>query len=691
VLTKVAPTNTVTFDATNNTVSLDASTYAHIDPPANNGPSWWGDVVRQVDGYYGLFDRAADFLLGRYTTYMGMIRNSIPNSVLAGLANGIPSHGAASLAGVNGLTAGSDVTSQIVAHEASHTFGLKHTNVQLPGVTGSYGCYSLAYDPSTNWPYPTNYLQSGPATSPQYEIGFDVAAQAILPYASTFELMGYCIPGWTSPLRYKALITTLGGGAVTSPSVVHKPPQSAEVAAPPEPQEKEPVARTTAPSAFWLVSGTIQSGSVTFDPLFQLTVTGDTTTETGTYSLVVESSSGQALFTRLFTPTAPPSELPGSATAALPAFSQTLPVTANAAAIVLKDPNSIELGRITLGGSAPTVAVTSPAAGFAGSGTQPVSWTVSDAGKNNFYAMVLYSTDNGSTWSDIGNTHNANSLPVNFDALPGAAQARIEVIVSDGVNNGTGMSPVFTVPKKKPTIVAIDNPVNGSSQPAANPVYLMGHAYDPDDGVLSGAALAWTSNLQGALGAGSPLSVTLKPGNHTITLTATDSDGNSITATATVTIGGQAPTVGVAATALDTAPTTCESTVISAQTGASGAPLASVQVSLNGGATFTAIPLASLPYTFVAPGNGFFHIVARAYDTSGQSDAKDLTFLTQSTCQQFKCQVTQNFGVTVVDVQQMINEALGAIAGSDDVNADGVVNVVDLMIVVNAALNKGCA
>lgn len=39
----------------------------------------------------------------------------------------------------------------------------------------------------------------------------------------------------------------------------------------------------------------------------------------------------------------------------------------------------------------------------------------------------------------------------------------------------------------------------------------------------------------------------------------------------------------------------------------------------------------------------------------------------------------------------MINEALGVIAAGNDLNQDGVVNVVDLQIVINAALGFGCA
>jgi hypothetical protein len=38
----------------------------------------------------------------------------------------------------------------------------------------------------------------------------------------------------------------------------------------------------------------------------------------------------------------------------------------------------------------------------------------------------------------------------------------------------------------------------------------------------------------------------------------------------------------------------------------------------------------------------------------------------------------------------MINEALGAAAAANDLNGDGVVNVADIEIVINAALGRGC-
>ena len=54
------------------------------------------------------------------------------------------------------------------------------------------------------------------------------------------------------------------------------------------------------------------------------------------------------------------------------------------------------------------------------------------------------------------------------------------------------------------------------------------------------------------------------------------------------------------------------------------------------------------------------------------------------------CNVAQNATVTVTDMQDVINEALGVSKATDDLNHDGVVNLVDAQIVARAALGQGC-
>ena len=54
------------------------------------------------------------------------------------------------------------------------------------------------------------------------------------------------------------------------------------------------------------------------------------------------------------------------------------------------------------------------------------------------------------------------------------------------------------------------------------------------------------------------------------------------------------------------------------------------------------------------------------------------------------CDVTQQGLYTVIDVQALINEALGVSPANNDLNDDGVVNVADIQTVINAVLNLGC-
>jgi hypothetical protein len=55
------------------------------------------------------------------------------------------------------------------------------------------------------------------------------------------------------------------------------------------------------------------------------------------------------------------------------------------------------------------------------------------------------------------------------------------------------------------------------------------------------------------------------------------------------------------------------------------------------------------------------------------------------------CDVNQDTRIDILDVQQMINEALGKLAPGNDLNGDHVVNSVDVQIVLDAANNLGCS
>jgi len=54
------------------------------------------------------------------------------------------------------------------------------------------------------------------------------------------------------------------------------------------------------------------------------------------------------------------------------------------------------------------------------------------------------------------------------------------------------------------------------------------------------------------------------------------------------------------------------------------------------------------------------------------------------------CEITGHNSVTVSDVQAIVNQGLGSSKAANDINQDGVVNVVDIQIVINAVLYSSC-
>jgi leucyl aminopeptidase len=91
-----------------------------------------------------------------------------------------------------------------------------------------------------------------------------------------------------------------------------------------------------------------------------------------------------------------------------------------------------------------------------------------------------------------------------------------------------------------PPAVSITEPAAGATFGSKAKVTLAGTATDTEDGALDDR-LAWSSSLDGDLGTGATLSVTLSPGMHVITAKVTDSAGAATAATASIeiTVGGK--------------------------------------------------------------------------------------------------------------------------------------------------------
>jgi len=600
LIKKITPTASISTRTTNHIVRRDSSVYTDIS-------KWWRDTANDVNAFF------TSATTGQHLTYLGMVRPSITGTIL-GIAAGIPSN--AAIAKSTATDLGTDISKENVAHELYHTMAQKHTNTGSPSATTSPGCSGVAVDPSTTWPYADNTIQSGPKSKPQSEVGFDVAARKVLLPESTFDIMGYCIPQWIAPINYRGLLSNLNGVTTTV----------AATAA---------VASTVRTGTFWLVSGTIAGSSAALDPLFEFQATADDGAGSGTYRIDVSSSAGSVLFTRRFTPQIPVIEDRQGVSAPSASFAEWIPITAGAARITVFSDTGANLGSLQISGTKPVVTIQAPGGPVNWSGSQSIVWTVLDSDSTQHTSRVYYSVDNGTSWSEIGKVFGVNSLLVDFNDLPGAAgTARIMLSVSDGINSGTAVSPAFSVNLKSTIDVAILSPESGAAFPIGDPISIEGRAFDVDDGVLTGDSLQWESNLNGALGIGETLSASgLSAGQHTITLTATDKQGNKGVAFVPIAIAGGLPSVSLTVTPLDTLPTTCVQALINALPESSGVPLTTIEYSLNAGRTWTAIPIGRVPFTFIVPGSGFFHLIARTYDAAGQLAAADAKFFTDAVCQ----------------------------------------------------------
>jgi PKD repeat protein len=106
---------------------------------------------------------------------------------------------------------------------------------------------------------------------------------------------------------------------------------------------------------------------------------------------------------------------------------------------------------------------------------------------------------------------------------------------SMAATGATSVTVSVNAPNNQPPMATISAPASMQTVFEGTPVVFSGTGSDPEDGPLSGMALSWTSSRDGALGTGSPLSIsTLTAGDHTITLIARDSGGNTGTATVLV-------------------------------------------------------------------------------------------------------------------------------------------------------------
>ena len=447
--------------------------------------------------------------------YYGMVS---ARHFMRGCAAGIPAEVASGPSWLGGEWYGS--------HELGHAYGRVHTLGTQPPPCGDCskcggrcGCEAGA---ETRYPNGAiSPTQNGSAPNALY--GFNIEKLKIYP-PSYKDNMSYCNPEWTADYNYEIIHT----------HIIQ------------EGQHAMSQARPAATQEYLAVFGSIDMNTdqVTLDPFYRVPDAWDVLgREPGDYSIRLLDAQGSILANYPFTPKSthldPGPSCRESEPSQVPALiTEYVPWMAGTARIGIYHGEN-ELASRSVSAHAPQVTLVTPNGGEALNGDQiHVAWTASDADDDALSFTLDYSVDGGAHWRTLSHGVTTTSLELDASWVPGSNQGKFRVLASDGVNTAQDESDsTFTVPNKPP-IIELASPAEGAKYVSGQPVALVAHAMDLEDGTLDDAALSWTSSLSGTLGTGQMLYITdFVTGTHTIVLTATDAGGNSATATRTIYVG----------------------------------------------------------------------------------------------------------------------------------------------------------
>jgi len=156
---------------------------------------------------------------------------------------------------------------------------------------------------------------------------------------------------------------------------------------------------------------------------------------------------------------------------------------------------------------------------------------VSDPDGDPVRTVALYRPNPDAEWTPVApsTTKRRIDLPDTSD-LPGSDNGELRLIASDGWHTVETTVNGIEIPDHAPKLTVIQ-PFT-ESIPAGRAVRLEVQALDPEDGMLDGSAVSWSSNVDGPLGAGAAVTTrVLAEGPHVLTVVATDSAGNTATGT----------------------------------------------------------------------------------------------------------------------------------------------------------------
>jgi hypothetical protein len=363
-------------------------------------------------------------------------------------------------------------------------------------------------------------------------------------------------PYWVSPYTYCKLLNYMSGGTVLCPATVEGGGMARGFVAP---QTFGETAQLTSLNSFFAhptvseISGETQGkqgtrtflyvagdvsaeGHVTLAPFDMTDDSKDLTTRPlgKTYTLRLEDAEGKALedFSFDVSPlhSTPPKEMRHSMIAHPMPFNFYVPWNPSTARIViLKDQTELASRVVSL--HVPKISSLTFASGKSVGGKQILSWEATDEDGDKLTYSVWYSRDGGQNWMPIAAYLSEDFLAVDFDRLPGAKEALLRVLASDGVNTSQEVTQkAFAVPFKGPQIT-LSGPDDEAAFNEKQEFLVAATAFSYESGAITDArAFIWQDETGGKLGVGPWIVPHLSPGKHRISLTVRDATGMASTA-----------------------------------------------------------------------------------------------------------------------------------------------------------------
>lgn len=487
-----------------------------------------------------LYYKEMEYLVKPVLIYVGLVDPTINTTTeimsFGGRAADIPSQAVfvrMEDTGVNAFVPWYRAASSIFAHELGHAMGLYHVacNNQEgepdPAYPWSNPCRLAEVDPKGYYGidvFPDNLRNPGViSNNPNEMIAWDTG----------FPLMGYQPSQWVSPYEYCLMLPYVGVPCNLTWTTTELQKQAVRGV----PRNYSSPANST----YLLVGGVIDQATGAAEIRSIDTVANAPSPQSGSngqaptpFTLQLLDQNGSILATQ-------PIRAHGTeGTLSRLPFVEILPMPANVAKIQVVQSNQVAAER-SASAHPPQVTILSPNNGPLAIGTQ-ITWSGSDADSDKLLYDLFYSRDNGLTWTTLATGINDTSFTItSLMGLGGAQLGKLRVAARDGFyTTSDDTDGAITLPDTEPWVIITTNPANNNPlifEPGSA-VILRGMATDEEDGILTGSALVWSSNLDGILETDEELFThSLSPGLHTLTLTAIDSAGHSQSTSVTVYIG----------------------------------------------------------------------------------------------------------------------------------------------------------